>query len=288
MKRTEKAQKFYLFLIISIVFILSLYACQEKEGSNSEEETKNLDEVIEENLVRIDEEVWDVLWISDSSGWGVADIYGQFIAEDNGVEVNVKDYWTGGLSVVTILQAIKEKNTYNMQLDSFEESIAEAEVIVVYGHPAESVDPTNPGDWNCGQEDLQACYVNACGMETFETYIKDFQEIFSIIFELRAGKPTIIRTYDAYNPRLVSTCGPDGAFEICKECWENFNQAIHQAADEMGVPVVNVFDAWNGLDHTENPVDKGYTQEDNVHPSVAGATVIAELLRALGYDPIIP
>jgi lysophospholipase L1-like esterase len=56
----------------------------------------------------------------------------------------------------------------------------------------------------------------------------------------------------------------------------------------MGIPIANIFDAWNGLDHTEDPVANGYTQEDNIHPNELGATVIAQVLRDLGYEPIIP
>jgi lysophospholipase L1-like esterase len=142
-------------------------------------------------------------------------------------------------------------------------------------------------DWNCGQDELHSCYVNSCGMETFELYIEHLQEIYSIIFTVRAGKPTMVRAFDAYNPRIVQDCTPDGAFEACLDCFENYNKAIHQAADEMGVPVANVFDAWNGPDHTEDPNAKGYTK-DGVHPNETVARVIADLLRAIGYEMIIP
>jgi hypothetical protein len=125
-------------------------------------------------------------------------------------------------------------------------------------------------------------------MDSFSKYIADLKEIYAIIYEIRQGKPTIIRAIDAYNPCLVRACQPDGVFDVCVECWETYNKAIHQAADEMGVPVANVFDAWNGTDHLDDPVVKGYTQEDNIHPSIEGATVIAQLLRDLGYEPIMP
>jgi hypothetical protein len=237
--------------------------------------------------LKIQEDTWDLLWVTDSSGWGVAEIYGQYIAEDNDVEVNVFDSWVGGLSAGRILQGLKEKNTSNFDLDKLRERIADSEVIVIYGNPEDSLDPSNPFDFNCGTSFSQ-CYVNNCSMDSFSKYIADLKEIYTIIFEIRQGKPTIIRAIDAYNPRLVSACQPDGAFDVCVECWETYNKAIHQAADEMGVPIANVFDAWNGKDHLDDPVAKGYTQEDKIHPSVEGATVIAQLLRDLGYEPIMP
>jgi len=261
--------------VVVIFLVILITGCQTGASQNPQE-------------VKIEEETWDLLWVSDSSGWGVADIYGQYIAEDNNVEVNVIDNWIGGLSAGQILQGLKEQNTTNFDLDKLRDRIADSEVIVIYGNPSDSDDQSNLGDWNCGQSDLDSCYVNNCSIDTFSQYIADLKEIYSIIFEIRQGKPTIIRAIDTYNPRLVSHCQPDGVFDICTQCWETYNQAIHQAADEMGVPVANVFDAWNGIDHTENPVQKGYTREDNVHPSELGAAVTAQLLRDIGFEPIIP
>ncbi len=279
-----------------IFMILSMTGCQAGAvATDTPVEETAAEEVIMTEEAAVTEEdpgllgdTWDLLWISDSSGWGVADIYGQFIAEDNDVEVNVMDKWQGALSAGRILQGLKEQNTYNLDLDNLREFIAEAEVIVIYGNPEDSRDPSNPGDWNCGQASLESCYVNNCTLESFSQYIADLKEIYSIIFKIREGKPTIIQAIDSYNPRLVSNCQAEGMFDECVACWETYNQAIHLAAEEMGVPVAPVFDTWNGPDHTENPVEKGYTREDNEHPSVLGATATAQALRELGYEPIIP
>ncbi|MFN2303139.1 MAG: hypothetical protein ACK2TV_05335 [Anaerolineales bacterium] len=234
-----------------------------------------------------DMDTWDMLWLSDSSGWVVTDIYARFIEEDNDVKVNVTSNYS--FSVGEILQGLKgEQESSHFLLKNLSERIAESEVIVIYGNPEDSVDPSNPWDFNCGQSSLNNCYVNNCSMDSFSQYISDLEEIYSLIFQIRKGKPTIIRAIDAYNPHLVSHCLPDGAFEECVACWENYNTAMHEAADKMGVPIAHVFDAWNGVDHTENPVEKGYTEEDNEHPSELGATVTAQLLREIGYEPIIP
>ena len=264
--------------ILGIIIALGLFtsACQ----ANNYQAAKN--------EAKIEEETWDLLWVTDSSGWGVAEIYGQYIAEDNGVEVNVLDKWKGELSAGRILNALINQDDNEYDMSHLREYISQSEVIVIYGNPKDSETTFTPGDWNCGVNILDKCYVNSCELNTFETYISDLKEIYSIIFEIRKGKPTIVLAIDAYNSRLISHCEPDGVFNDCRECWENYNAAIHQAAQEMGVPVAKVFDAWNGLDHSENPVEKGYTREDNEHPNTKGATVIAELLRDLGYVPMIP
>jgi FAD/FMN-containing dehydrogenase len=226
-------RKYFPMLLMALGLVLA--ACQASPP-----------EIAEMSAV-IEEAEWDLLWVTDSSGWGVAEKYGKFISDDMGVPVNVMDKWKGELSI----------------------------------------SENSPMDWNCAHQ-LEKFYVNTCGMETFELYIEHLKEIYSIIFELREGKSTIIRAIDAYNPHLANKCAEDGVMDECVACWENYNNAIHQAADAMGVPVANVFDAWNGPDHTEDPVDKGYTRSDNIHPNDTGAAVIAKLLRDLGYEATIP
>jgi hypothetical protein len=237
----------------------------------------------------INEKEWDLLFVSDSSGWNVADIYGEMIAEDMGVTVNVLDQWKGGLPAKRLLNSLRGElgDDYDYDMQKMRETVAQAEVIVVYGNPEGSVMSDNPWDFNCGQG-FSECYVNNCSMESFQLYIDHLKEIYSLIFELRKGKPTLIRTFDAYNPNLITQCAENGTVDVCLQCWENYNQAIHTAADEMGIPVANVFDAWNGPDHREDPTLKGYTQPDGEHPNETGARVIAQTLRDLGYDPITP
>jgi lysophospholipase L1-like esterase len=110
--------------------------------------------------------------------------------------------------------------------------------------------------------------------------------IYQKIFELRDGQPTIIRAYDAYNPIIPNRVGYDG-YEDCITCWQNYNQAMHLAAEQNNIPIALVSEAWNGPDYQKNPVELGYTK-DGEHPSELGAQVIAQALRDLGYEPVVP
>lgn len=217
----------------------------------------------------------------------MAKVYAENISEDLGIKINVMDKWIGGLPVGLVLKALKSKDTNSYTLDHLEEYIKEAEIIVFHGNPLQSVSKDHPGEWNCGQKDIVGCYVNSCGMETFDVYIQHLKEVFGIIYKLRAGKPTMLRAYDAYNPIMMRICTPAEALADCRICTENLNKAIRQAADEMKVPVGKVFDAWNGINHDEDPIAKGYTKDD-YHPNELGAKVIAGVLRDLGYEMIIP
>lgn len=79
-----------------------------------------------------------------------------------------------------------------------------------------------------------------------------------------------------------------GKYEEYKRCWEAMSVTIHQVAAGKKIPVAEVYAAFNGPNHDEDPKDKGYIQSDGEHPSEAGAQVIAEAFRKLGYVPIVP
>ena len=233
-----------------------------------------------------DLEEWDLVWISDSSGWDVAQVYADYIEEDTGKTVIVHDLWIGALAAGDILDALNgDPPPGNLRYKEMLASIPDAEVIVIYGNPEASVDEDNPWDFNCGQG-IGDLYVNNCDLESFNLYIDDLDAIYQKIFELRDGQPTIIRAFDAYNPRLPNRQGAD-AYEECIACWQAYNQAIHIAAERNNIPVAQVAEAWNGPDFLLNPVDMGYTK-DGEHPSELGAQVIAQQLRELGYEPVEP
>jgi lysophospholipase L1-like esterase len=132
-----------------------------------------------------------------------------------------------------------------------------------------------------------APYVKDCAPETFDAYRSDLGAVYQEILKLRGEEPVLIRAFDAYNP-LYSVYREQGVYDECLACWENYNQAIHQAAMAHGVPLARVFDAFNGLDHDEDARDKGYIREDGEHTTGAGRQIIADLLRELGYEPTLP
>lgn len=228
---------------------------------------------------------WDLLWISDSSGWGVAEVYAGMVAEDTGKKINVNDQWSGTLPAGDIYQALTgQYDGPDMRIEKMPEYVAEAELIVFYANPEKSINPDRPGDDGCFQ--TVNAYVNDCDPETFAVYVEHLQTIYQRMMELREGQPTIIRAYDAYFP-LIDVRKADGdSYEACKACWANYNAAIHQAAESMNIPVAPVAERWNGPNWNLDPSsDLGYTI-DGQHPNVLGAQVTAQALRELGYDPV--
>ena len=62
----------------------------------------------------------------------------------------------------------------------------------------------------------------------------------------------------------------------------------HHRAAGFGVPLVSIYDWFNGPDHTEDPRAKGYVGPDGFHPSTAGREAIVAALHEAGYEPLHP
>jgi hypothetical protein len=233
---------------------------------------------------------WDLVFISDSTGWGVAEILAQNIERDTGKTVRVHDYAVGGLPALRVLKALRSdpesasSAESKTNLKTFQSAVAEAEMIVFFANPR--------GDSSEGgvQGGMEYCFKGEqapddCTPELYEPYTKNLILVYEEIFALRNGRPTIIRAYDLYNP-LISTHRENNIESECTECFETFNRAVQLAAEEFNIPFVSIYDVFNGINHDEDPREKGYIGSDGVHASIEGQQVIADLISALGYEPV--
>lgn len=231
---------------------------------------------------------WDLVYISDSTGWGVADRYAANIEMDTGKTVNVHNYATGNLSALWVLNALESDpdSITSLAMESLQSDLAEAEVIVFFANPRGT--PAEGGV----QGGMEKCIGGSrapddCTLQLYEPYIENLISIYEKIFALRNGRPTIIRAIGFYNP-LISR-HRDNEIEIeCTLCFENFNKAVQMAAEEFNIPFVSVFDAFNGKNHDEDPREKGYISSDGIHASKEGQQVIADILSEVGYEPTEP
>ncbi len=265
--------KTYIKILVLLMFIS---ACGTTNNQQNDGELSFADMPIE----------WDLMFISDSSGWHVAERYAANIERDLGVTVNVRDWSMGGLSLRQVLDRIAEHEVLKKTSDraNWIDYLAEAEVIVIYANPEGSVLESDAEKWECISRPY---HVEYCGLETFDPYIENLGLFYEKVFELREGKPTLIRAFNAYIP-IVSIWKEEGFYEECLHCWENYNLAIEMAAANYNVTVAPVFETFNGVDHDEDPRDKGFITYDGIHTTDAGAQAIADDLSTLGYDITIP
>ena len=224
-------------------------------------------------------EPWDLVFIGDSFGSGVAKAWTERIEEAEGVEVRVHDHQKDLLSLVQVREWF---NTH----DDFRQKVADAEIIFVFGNP-NGVDP----------DDMRTCVSPLTQRRDppehntpadWAPYGDVLRDILDEIFELRAGQPTVIRTAD-YFAGPIAAWREAGIEAECTAGWEAWAGVIHDAADEYGVETASWYDAFNGPGHDEDPREKGDIAVDGWHQSRdAGVEVQADVLHTLGYDPIIP
>ena len=240
-----------------------------------------------------DVEVWDLVYVSDSTGWGVANKYAARIQNDLGVQVEVHDLWAGGLPLLNVLEALRGERilrTWFSGAVDLVPFIEEAEVIVVAGNPTRSETADYPFDMNCalGLETNPVCREStACGPETWTQYETDLAAVFDEIFAIRSGEPVILRTKDMYLPwGPLQTWRECGHEQVCKTCFSNMSDAIHRVADRYGIPVAGQMRAFSGP-NLDQDMPRDYIKDD-VHPSDEGAMALASVLADLGYEPVVP
>lgn len=225
---------------------------------------------------------WQLVVIGDSSLWGLGEAYAAQIEKDLGVKVTLEDFALPALSAGAVLGVLQSGKSPNMRLEKLPAAVKEAEVVVMFVNPLDSVDPTRPLDFGgCfGCSTPQACETAA-----WEKYTADLSAIWAKIIELRLGQPTILRATDIYNP-LVEQWNECDIFTACDACWGNMAAAARKAAQAYNIPFLSRYDAFDGQDHTQDPRQKGYIRDDGEHPTELASQFTAGLLAELGYQPV--
>jgi len=225
---------------------------------------------------------WTLVVIGDSSLWELGKAFEAQIESDVGVEVRLEDFALPSLSAGQVLEVLRTGSSDNYRLLDLPDALREADVVVMFTNPMQSVDPEMP-------HDLALCFESvfpeSCGPETLETWISDLIAIWDEILELREGQPTVLRATDLYNP-LVVPWQEAGVFEACTACWENISYAARTAAGARNIPFLSRLDAFNGPAHDEDPRVKGFIVGDGEHPSELAGRYTAELLSQMGYEPL--
>ncbi len=226
--------------------------------------------------------VWHLVIIGDSSMWELGEAYASQIENDVGVDVVLESFVLPSLSAGEVLEAIRTGKSARFLLEGLPAALKDAEVVVMFVNPVDSVDPEKPLD-------LDGCFVSSppgpCGPEAFERWTSDLEAIWAEIFALRSGQPIILRATDLYNP-LVSPWNEHDVYDACTECWENMSNAARLAAEAYGIPFLSRLDAFDGPNHDEDPRQKGYIVSDGEHPSRLAGEFTAGLLAEMGYEPV--
>ena len=168
--------------------------------------------------------------------------------------------------------------------------LAEADAIIV-GIAHNDV-PMNRNDDACdragGDSPDWSKFTEDCIATEVKRFSPVYQQVFERIAELRAGKPTILRTINRYNDwngwpgHDLSTEGVAATAKVIK-AW---NTMICGAAEANGFTCADISTAFNGEDGTKQSGD--LLARDYTHPSDRGNQVIADELVKLGFEPLAP
>ena len=234
-------------------------------------------------------EPWDLVWYSDSTGWGVAELWAARIADEFDVEVRVHDHAEGDLAAIEILSSLgltpdgRSAEVFGRLWDTRPE-VAGAEIVVVYGNPIGA----NTTD------DLEQCVTTSAVPRDPPTHYSDadfapyrqvLESIYEQVFALVGDRPVIVRAIDSYNP-VIAPQELAGVKDECIEAWEAWSANIRAAAERFDVPMISMYDVFNGPDHDEDPRAKGYIGYDGQHTIAEGKQAMMTALHEAGYEPI--
>lgn len=130
----------------------------------------------------------------------------------------------------------------------------------------------------CGGDDNLQCLRDATALVESQ-----WAAILDEIIALRDGDAAGIATIDLYQPFVGNPRVADD-LEVLRPVMDDLNAVITEVAEERGIPVATVHDAFHGPDGTGDPNATFLLSVDGLHPSNAGHAAIAEELLALDVD----
>ena len=152
-------------------------------------------------------------------------------------------------------------DTFELRLrtdQSLRDAVAHADVVTVsIGSNDLVVDLVRYGFGNCN---------HACIDEYLSAFETQYARMLGELRGLTRARITVLDIYDP-NPKL------ENSYVISKQ--REINAYIHQAACARGIRPASVAEAFNGPDGLGDPTALGYISPDGIHPSAAGARVIA-------------
>lgn len=201
--------------------------------------------------------------------------YAGFLAKDLDVRIKFHVWQRGGLSGEDMLDALRNN-------EKLRQDVRDAEVIIFdvpRGVFRAARRYMNGKFETCGGPDNQDCL-----RESLNTYKEHTDAIIAEIVSLRSPSDALIRTIDAYTYWPVTESKAIGSFEVVNQYWQEANDYLIQVATENHIPVARTHEAFNGPNGDEDPVEKGYVEKDAIHPTEKGKQLMAEIMRAVGYE----
>ncbi len=219
---------------------------------------------------------------------GYVPAYQNYIQTDAGVSVVLYNLGQNGATSGNLLNSLKTDAV-------FQSAVLQSEVITWNIGINDFSNARNTyKKRKCGGNDNQDCLRSAVAKLK-----NNWDGIINEILIRRGTTFTIIRTMDIYNPWVATdkaknttqdkseTTVKGNDFQVLRYYLDQMNGHIVTTTTNNLIPCARVYLAFNGANGDEDPVAKGYIAGDGLHPSDAGHQLIANLLRGLGYAPLL-
>ncbi len=264
------------------------------------------------------DEPWDVLFLGADYLYPtpLAEMYAARAADALGVEVRAQyPSGTGPINYTTVLLG-HLRNEMSPRLGDL---TRQAEIIVLFpridrtdkvGEVAvdtahletdfnrcqwdiaiEGLDGRPIGD-RAGQPGVPPAFDDSPGY--WAPYRESLNELYTEIWSLRQGLPTLLITIDMVNVWLPHQ-DEAGIGAECTIWWESWSAQHREAAAENGSAMVSIYDLLNGGNHDLDPGEMGYIGPTDDEPNLpwwrvnqTGLATIAEALVAVGFEPTAP
>jgi lysophospholipase L1-like esterase len=215
---------------------------------------------------------------------GFVDQYGTALGEAAGKTVTVQNNSEHNNNTVDLLLA--GLTSQQNRIDA----VAGADAIVV-GIAHNDV-PMNRDDDACdgagGENPDWSKFTDECLATEVALYTPKYEALYARVAELRAGKPTILRTINRYNDwngwpsHDLSANGLAATVKVI-DAW---NSMLCAAAEKSGFLCADISTVFNGAEGTKESGD--LLAGDYTHPSQKGNDAIAKALIDLGFAPLAP
>ncbi|MGI9642148.1 MAG: SGNH/GDSL hydrolase family protein [Acidimicrobiia bacterium] len=226
-------------------------------------------------------EGWDLLWISNSTGFGAAELLADRLEADLGVDVHVTDHAVGGQQAMGILSHLNGEASTDWSDD-----IRRAEMIVIHGGTGDS--GVKDGIEDCKLPSIaETSDPEVFTVQDLRPFDEVMHAIYDHIWQLRRNEPVVLRSYDIYNYPLADWRRL-GTEDVCTGNFEAFSTVMASTAAQNAGINASVLDSFGGINHDEDPREKGLIDADGVHPSPKGTALIVDTIASLGYETSMP
>jgi lysophospholipase L1-like esterase len=213
---------------------------------------------------------------------GFPDLYGSLIEESTGRTVDVANLSThDGVNTPGLLARIRADLPMR-------EAVTGADVVVVSSGFNDA--PWSLDDDACdganGDDIDWSRYSQACIDTAAATFAASFDGVLAEIEGLRDGAPTAVRVINGYNSWNGWSQAPPEATAPSILVQDAFGAITCEVAAARGALCADTYSAFNGADGSRPSGD--LLAGDYTHPSAEGHEVIADVVFALGLEPLVP